>query len=216
MGWLLDRTLIENWLKEENWGALWSNSFYSFHELRSPQSLRRTTQGWWELQHMWIQLLKSSYLNVSNVLCSRTRFVFPVRSRSCKVAGRDSGIRISVKSLQLRSTNWEENTEIKLILNSLRVNVLLYPQREFNFFSEVNEIYCDPKPPLSSSLGEENCLSHTPPITPRHHSSAQKYLYLRQLQYFWENANVVGVRHQSVQPFAVCDGRGDGFKLVAT
>lgn len=45
---------------------------------------------------------------MSSVLCSRTRFVFPVRSRSCKEAGRVSGIKISVKSLQLRSTHWKE------------------------------------------------------------------------------------------------------------
>lgn len=43
-----------------------------------------------------------------------------------------------------------------------------------------------------------------------------KYLDLRQLQYFWENADVVGVCDKGVQPFAVRYGCGDGFKLVAT
>lgn len=43
-----------------------------------------------------------------------------------------------------------------------------------------------------------------------------KYLDLRQLQNLRENANVVGVCDEGVQPFAVRYGRGDGFKLVAT
>ena len=56
--------------------------------------------------------------------------------------------------------------------------------------------------------------SHTPAINPGH--STEKYLDLRQLQYFRKNTDVVGVGHQSVQPFAVRNGRGDGFKLVTT
>lgn len=48
------------------------------------------------------------------------------------------------------------------------------------------------------------------------HSITQKYLDLGQLQYFWEDADVVGVCHKGMKPFAVGYGRGNGFKLVAT
>lgn len=48
--------------------------------------------------------LHDSHLKISSVLCSSTRFVFPVRSSSCKAAGSASGIRISFNSLQLKST----------------------------------------------------------------------------------------------------------------
>lgn len=49
-----------------------------------------------------------------------------------------------------------------------------------------------------------------------HPLSPREYLDLRQLQDFWENADVVGMCDQSVQPLTVCDGRGDGFEFVAT
>lgn len=49
--------------------------------------------------------ISTAHLKISNVLCSSTRFVFPLRSNSCKAAGSASGIRISVNSLQLKSTN---------------------------------------------------------------------------------------------------------------
>lgn len=50
--------------------------------------------------------ISMTHLKMSSVLCSSTRFVFPLRSNSCKALGSASGIRISVKSLQLKSTNY--------------------------------------------------------------------------------------------------------------
>lgn len=50
--------------------------------------------------------ISMAHLKMSSVLCSSTRFVFPLRSNSCKALGSASGIRISVKSLQLKSTNY--------------------------------------------------------------------------------------------------------------
>lgn len=47
-------------------------------------------------------------------------------------------------------------------------------------------------------------------------ASSRTYLDLRQLQYLWENADVVGMCDKSVQPFAVSYGCGNGFKLVPT
>ena len=54
--------------------------------------------------HYWVGI-SMAHLKMSSVLCSSTRFVFPLRSSSCKAPGSASGIRISVNSLQLKSTN---------------------------------------------------------------------------------------------------------------
>lgn len=48
------------------------------------------------------------------------------------------------------------------------------------------------------------------------HASSCTYLDLRQLQYLWENADVVGMCNKGVQSFAVRYGCGNGFKLVPT
>lgn len=52
----------------------------------------------------WFGILVA-HLKMSSVLCSSTRFVFPLKSNSCKAPGSASGMRISVNSLQLKSTN---------------------------------------------------------------------------------------------------------------
>lgn len=54
--------------------------------------------------HYWVGI-SMAHLKMSSVLCSSTKFVFPLRSNSCKAPGSASGIRISVNSLQLKSTN---------------------------------------------------------------------------------------------------------------
>ena len=54
--------------------------------------------------HHWVGI-SMAHLKMSSVLCSSTRFVFPLRSNSCKAPGSASGMRISVKSLQLKSTS---------------------------------------------------------------------------------------------------------------
>lgn len=60
--------------------------------------------------HYWVDM-SMAHLKISSVLCSNTRFVFPLRSSSCKAPGSASGIRISVNSLQLKSTNCSSNKE---------------------------------------------------------------------------------------------------------
>lgn len=60
--------------------------------------------------HYWVYMLMA-HLKISSVLCSNTRFVFPLRSSSCKAPGSASGIRISVNSLQLKSTNCSSNKQ---------------------------------------------------------------------------------------------------------
>lgn len=60
--------------------------------------------------HYWVDM-SMAHLKISSVLCSNTRFVFPLRSSSCKAPGSASGIRISVNSLQLRSTNCSSNKQ---------------------------------------------------------------------------------------------------------
>lgn len=60
--------------------------------------------------HYWVDM-SMAHLKISSVLCSSTRFVFPLRSSSCKEAGSASGIRISVNSLQLKSTNCSSNKQ---------------------------------------------------------------------------------------------------------
>lgn len=60
--------------------------------------------------HYWVDT-SVAHLKISSVLCSNTRFVFPLRSSSCKAPGSASGIKISVNSLQLRSTNCSSNKQ---------------------------------------------------------------------------------------------------------
>lgn len=63
--------------------------------------------------------LHDSHLKISSVLCSSTRFAFPVRSSSCKVAGSASGIRISFNSLQLKSTIWSRKKKKSMMTKNI-------------------------------------------------------------------------------------------------
>lgn len=61
-----------------------------------------------------LKLILMTYLSCSRVLWSRFRRGFPVRSSSWSLGGRFSGRVISLSSLQLRSTHWQQRPRCEL------------------------------------------------------------------------------------------------------
>lgn len=86
--------------------------------------------------HYWVDM-SMAHLKISSVLCSNTRFVFPLRSSSCKAPGSASGIRISVNSLQLKSTNCSSNKQHDKENTLLLCHVISYSHAPYKYHTSL-------------------------------------------------------------------------------